>query len=54
VKRSPAPASTGAARDMLAAGACATSCTATGPRAVVEPSVGDSPDHVSEGHRLGK
>ncbi len=42
----------GAARDMLSAGAGASSGTAAGPRTVVEPAVGASPDNVSEGDRL--
>jgi hypothetical protein len=46
VNRSPAPAAAGAARDMLSAGAGASSDTAPGPRAVVEPAVGASPDDV--------
>jgi hypothetical protein len=37
---------------MLSAGAGASSGTAAGPRAVVEPDVGASPDYVSEGDRL--
>ena len=37
---------------MLSAGAGASSGTAAGPRAVLEPAVGASPDDISEGDRL--
>jgi hypothetical protein len=52
VKRNPAPAAADAARDMLSAGAVASSGTAAAPRAVLEPDVGVSPDDVSERDRL--
>ena len=50
MKRIPTPTDT--ALDMLSAGTGASSVTVDDPRPVVEPSVGASPDDVSEGHRL--
>ena len=52
MKRSPAPVAADAARDMTSGGADAFSGTAVGPRAVLEPAVGASPDDASEGHSL--